>query len=244
MTLGMFSVLPLPKHFWDEDCAGLMMPYLPVAGVIIGAIWWGAAELLRYMQIVPALSAGLMTLVMFFMPGLIHLDGFMDTSDAVLSRRPVEEKIRILKDPHTGSFAVIMIAALFIMQFAAALVLFGEGWNGAFKLFIPITVISRCCTAFAALSLRPAGHSSYINMFRKNAKTAYSVFTVCFSVCAIAFAYYTGGVYGLIAAAAVALGYVVSMTCVYRSMNGVSGDLAGFSLVVSELCGVIALAAI
>lgn len=34
--------------------------------------------------------------------GGIHLDGFCDTADALYSRRPQEEKLRILKDPNCG----------------------------------------------------------------------------------------------------------------------------------------------
>ena len=37
-------------------------------------------------------------------------------------------------------------------------------------------------------------------------------------------------------------GYALAMAWAYRTMQGVSGDLAGFSLCTGELCGLIALA--
>ena len=41
----------------------------------------------------------------------------MDVCDALLSRRDKQEKLRILKDPHTGAFAVISVVMLFIVNF-------------------------------------------------------------------------------------------------------------------------------
>lgn len=49
--------------------------------------------------------------------GMLHLDGFMDVCDAILSRRSKEEKLRILKDSATGAFAVIPLVILFFLQF-------------------------------------------------------------------------------------------------------------------------------
>lgn len=39
--------------------------------------------------------------------------GFADTIDAVSSYKDREKKLEILKDPHTGAFAVIVCAPIF-----------------------------------------------------------------------------------------------------------------------------------
>ena len=54
----------------------------------------------------------------FILTGMLHLDGYMDVCDALLSRRDKQEKLRILKDPHTGAFAVISVIMLFILNFS------------------------------------------------------------------------------------------------------------------------------
>ena len=245
MTFGMFCAIPAPKHVWDEDCADLMMPCLPLVGVVIGAIWWVASELLllEWWRAPYLIPQAVLTLVMFFTPGLIHLDGYMDTVDAVMSRRSLEEKIRILKDPHTGSFAVIMIAALFLMQFASVMSISDGRYIMSYLLLLPIAVISRCCAAMSALCLKPSAHSGYINLYREKSGMKHKAFIAVVAGLAIVFAFFIEGIYGLSVAAAVVLGYMASMTGVYRSMKGVSGDLIGFSIVVSELCGLVALAA-
>ena len=47
---------------------------------------------------------------------------------------------------------------------------------------------------------------------------------------------------GLVVGAAVGGGYALAMRWCVHALGGVSGDLAGFSLTVSELCGLVALA--
>ena len=42
--------------------------------------------------------------------GGFHVDGFLDTCDALHSYQPRERKLEILKDSHIGAFAVIMLA--------------------------------------------------------------------------------------------------------------------------------------
>ena len=47
--------------------------------------------------------------------GGIHLDGFLDTADALSSWQPWEKKLEILKDSHAGAFAIIMGCAYFAL---------------------------------------------------------------------------------------------------------------------------------
>ena len=241
MTLGMFIAIPLPVFIWDEDCVDLMMPCFPFVGAVIGLLWWGTAEALIFFGVHDAIAAAALTLATLFTAGLIHLDGYMDTSDAVLSRRPLEERIRILKDPHTGSFSVIMVVALFMAQFAAAFAIIENGRHTV--LLVIIAVLSRCGSAFATLVLTPAPHSSNVNMYRdRPVGILHKATGPVIAIAASAIAYLVAGVGGLIVSASAVLGYTCAMAYVYNDLKGVSGDLAGFSLVLSELCGLIALA--
>lgn len=51
--------------------------------------------------------AGVMTLLPVLVNGGIHMDGFLDTMDALNSYGSREKKLEILKDSRTGAFAVI-----------------------------------------------------------------------------------------------------------------------------------------
>jgi adenosylcobinamide-GDP ribazoletransferase len=238
MAFGMFCAIPLPK-IWDESCADRVLPNMPIVGVLIGAIWWGAAELLSFVGVHAVLAAAIIMLVPFVVAGFIHLDGYMDTSDAILSRRSNDERVRILKDPHTGAFAVIMVSILFVLQFAAAYAVFDGGRHLALLVVIP--VISRCGSALAVFCLKTAPYSGYAAMFRRGAGATHRIVVVFFTACILAAAWLIAGASGLIVAGAAALAYVVAMAIAYRCLGGVSGDLTGFSLVVCELCGIVAL---
>ena len=240
MSFTMFCVIPLPFHIWDDDCLNLALPCFPLIGGIIGALWWGVCWLLLASGIHTAIASAVLALVPFIASGFLHLDGYMDTSDAVLSRRPLEEKLRILKDPHAGSFAVITLAVLFVTQFAAAFAVIDR--KISILPLITIPVISRCCAAVSVLFLRTLEQSGLANMFRQNSKLRHKIFIVFVAVLAVAFSYFATGIGGIIVTTAVAAGFAGAMAFAYSDLKGVSGDLAGFALVISELCGLIAMA--
>jgi adenosylcobinamide-GDP ribazoletransferase len=242
MSFGMFCAIPLPYHLWDDGCMNLMLPCFPLVGAVIGAIWWGAAKLLAFCGAHIVLASALLALLPFFLTGFLHLDGYMDTSDAVLSRRPLEDKLRILKDPHTGAFSVIMLAVLFVLQFAA---LYVVSDNGKYlELLILIAVISRCASALSVLWLVPIPQSGYANMFSQNAKISHKIFLIFIAFAAGALSFLCAGIWGLVVFACVLLGYIAVAAYACINLKGISGDLAGFALVAGELCGLIALALI
>jgi len=242
MSFGMFCAIPLPKHIWDDKCMNLMLPFFPLIGAIIGAMWWGLAELLTFSGIHIILVSAVLAIFPFFITGFLHLDGYMDTSDAVLSRRPLEDKLRILKDPHTGAFAVIMVAVLFILQFAAMYVAVENAEY--FMLLIFISVIPRCCSALSNLCLKPMTQSGYGNMFRQNTGISHKLFLIFILLISIGLSFWFAWIYGLIVVASVISGYILAMAYAYKDFKGISGDLIGYSLVLSELCGLFAFAVI
>lgn len=235
MGLGMFSAIPLRLKNWNESLRRLMIACLPSVGLVLGAIWWAAAALAKHF--LPSLMAGaIIAAIPYLLTGFIHLDGFMDTSDAMLSWRSREERLRILKDSHVGSFAVVMIAMLVMFQFASA-----TSIRRVFALML-IPMLSRCGSAFCVLKLKPLGHSQYAAA--DEAPQWYVTAVLLQAIIAALILTIAFGWSGLIIAAAVLLGYALSMCWCVRALGGVSGDLAGFSLTVAELCGLAALALI
>ena len=242
MSLRMFTRIPLPYHVWDEKLMGTMVAAFPLVGLVIGAVWWGAATLLTYLNLPIMMASAILTAAPFFVVGFIHLDGYMDTSDAFLSYRPLEDRLRILKDPTVGAFAVVMLVLMFLLQFAAIFSLVEGG--RFFALLIAVCVASRCLSAFSIFTLKHMDGSNYAKILGQNADVGYKLFVTVIFIGIIVFAYIYSGLFGIVVIIAVALGYGLSMRAVYKSFKGVSGDLLGYSLVIGELCGLIALAAV
>jgi len=240
MALGMFCGIPLPFHIWDEKLTSIMVASLPLVGLIIGAGWWAAGLLLTTLDFPIVMVSAILALVPFFIAGFIHLDGYMDTSDALLSRRSLEDRLRILKDPTVGAFAAVMLAILFLLQFAAMYTVAESGRYLA--LLIAICVISRCCSAMSIFVLRHMPISNYGALLGQNVGTANKFFVAFIALGAVALSFLYARIFGLIVSAAVVFGYAAAMRVVYRDFKGISGDLLGYSMVISELCGLIALA--
>ena len=103
MAWGMFLTIPCPKKIWRESARRKMLACLPLIGLIVGGIWALCAWLGSFLP--QPLAALLCAAAPWLITGFMHLDGYMDVCDAVLSRRDLETRQRILKDSHCGAFA-------------------------------------------------------------------------------------------------------------------------------------------
>lgn len=233
MCLRMFTALPLPDGRWEEGLRKQSTACLPLVGLLLGALWWALALAAR--ALLPAyLSAATIAAYPFLITGFIHLDGFMDTSDAMLSWRDREARLKILKDVHVGSFAVVSIALLFLFQFAAC-----ASVERLFPLLL-IPLLSRAGSALSVLLIRPLGHSEYAAAGEVSGNCALAVGAAVLVALILLAAF--GGWRGLGAGAVTIAAYAAAMAWCVRTLGGVSGDLCGYALTVSELCGLIAMA--
>ena len=240
MSLGMFTGIPLPFHIWDQKYMPHMVASIPLVGLVVGVLWYLLMLLLTFLGLPTLLSAVFVLCAPFFIAGFIHLDGYMDTSDALLSYRPLEDRLRILKDPNVGAFAVVMLVLLFFLQFAAVYTVLENGRYLA--LLIAIPTISRCCSALSTFTLRHGSHSNYTTMLPQNLGHSYKVFVFAIAAIVAVASFIYAGALGLITIGLVIVGFAWSMRKVYKTFEGVSGDLLGYSLVIGELCGLIGLA--
>ncbi len=121
MAWGMFLSIPCPFPKWDEAARRRMIACFPLIGLIVGGLWALAAWLVKLIACPSPLAALILAALPFIATGFIHLDGFSDVSDAVLSHRDLETRRKILKDPHIGAFGVIAVVLLLLAQFAVFL---------------------------------------------------------------------------------------------------------------------------
>ena len=127
MAWGNFSWIPCPCKIWDEKSRKWMLALMQMAGFMTGLIQLGFFLIIKYLSeyhdyTTPTfLEAGILTVMPFLLTGFIHLDGYMDCCDAIMSRRPLEDRKRILKDSRVGAFAVVMSICLFLLYFVSML---------------------------------------------------------------------------------------------------------------------------
>lgn len=231
MCQSMFCSIPCPWKIWDEKAKEKMLLFLPIIGLEIGAIWAGLAWLCSVLKL-PALVAGLLLCAYpYIVTGFIHLDGFMDVTDAVKSWRSLERRREILKDSHVGSFAVISIVLLILAQFAffASAPVYVNGW-----ILVLVPAVSRCCSALAVTGLRPMSTSQYADQKKPISHlVVLSVMLVVFLVAGFLLC----GKYGFVLLGGI-IGYALALGRGYRSLDGMNGDISGYALTIGELCAV------
>lgn len=229
MAWGMFLAIPCPKKIWRESARRKMVACLPLVGLIAGLVWTGCVWLSAFLPL--PLGALLCAAAPWLVTGFLHLDGFMDVCDAVLSRRDLETRQRILKDSHCGAFAVICLVLLFLCQWAVFLS------AGAIPLLplVLVPVSCRACAALAVLTLRPIAVSQYSAMERGGAPVVFAALVLT-GVCAL-----SAILWGSFAPLAAAAGYALAVWYADRQLGGMSGDVSGFALTLGELCGAAAL---
>ena len=231
-----FTVIPMPQiKEWDEDSTRFAIGFFPLAGLVIGAVLVGWAALTDAVLII---SDGLFAAVAAALPvlltGGIHMDGFMDTVDAISSRQPRERKLEILKDPNTGAFAVIYCVVYMFVTYG----LFTNTWSFTDAGIIAIGyVLSRALSALNAVTLPNArGTGGMLASFTVHAhKRAVIAICIVFSLAALYGMLYIDFLEGISVAALALLVTLWYRRTVTKTFGGATGDTSGFYLQLIEL---------
>lgn len=263
MAWGMFCWIPCPYKKWREEDRLAQIGMFPLVGTLIGVIiclcWW----LLYYIGAGAAITGCLLTGLYFLLTGFIHLDGFMDCSDAVMPRHPeMAERRRILKDSHVGAFAVICLA-LMLVVFAGAMIQIADSftWKNCI-LIVLIFTTSRFMSAIEVILDEPMDTSQYAARTegespapRKSPGTfrnTIPAFIIMLIVLAAAELIMSGGawwsliaeLYSNIVFVVIVLAEVLVARNDIKKLGGMSGDISGHMITIGEMLGMVTLALI
>lgn len=234
MAFSMFLVFPIPC-VWDDGARDHQLALFPLTGLVTGGLWallfWGADRL----GLPVMLRAALLTVLPIVLTGGIHADGLMDTADAVLSWRSLDERLRILKDSRVGAFAVITLSAVLLTSFASAASI--EYSAGAAVLAASAPLLARTAAAIAMLTVSPLSVSSHAGGHKKLS----AVFPLLLQLAAMGALWAALGIYALVFSGAVVLFSWLVMLFAVHQLKGINGDIAGSGIVTGELAGLICL---
>lgn len=232
MAFACFSAIPMPHIDWDDAGQRHMLAAFPLVGVVIGACVWLWGTFAAQLGLGAALHGAGITLVPVLLTGGIHLDGFADTVDALGSHASPERKREIMKDPHVGAFAIMGICCYLLAYFSLAC----EVTAGDLLPVACIPVASRCLSAFATVSFPAAKREGMLAHEQTSANPAVvrAVASGIFVAVAVAMIAHSPAVGAAAALSGLAtLGLVRRLAL--REFGGMSGDLAGYLLQMSEL---------
>jgi len=234
----MYSKLPAPQVEWDKKSLSWALCWFPAVGAAAGALLWGWFWLSGLLNLGRILRAAGALLVPILVSGAIHLDGFCDTCDALSSHQSRERKLEILKDSHTGAFAIICCCLYLLLFLAVWTEAETAGRAGLVLALSP--VLSRSLSGLFAATLPNARGSGLLATFTQpmDARRARLILGVWVTACAGAM---------LALDLELGLGAVLGggLVCLYyvrmsrRQFGGITGDLAGFFLQLCELAMVL-----
>ena len=105
VAFSMYSAIPVPQVNWEKQTMRWALGFLPLIGVLIGAIEWFWFAFCVHFGAAGVFYAVIAALIPLAVSGGIHLDGLCDTCDALCSFGDREKRLAILKDPHVGALA-------------------------------------------------------------------------------------------------------------------------------------------
>lgn len=123
-TLSYVTSLPIGKHSSSEDLISGLGKYLPIAGIVIGAIATACYVPLVLIQTPDFVGAAILTTVLIVLSGGLHLDGLMDTADGICSHKDRDSMLEIMKDSRVGNFGAITGILSILLKTCALAALF------------------------------------------------------------------------------------------------------------------------
>jgi adenosylcobinamide-GDP ribazoletransferase len=107
LAWSFLTVLPAPgQKVASADEFVRSRIWYPAVGLAIGAIWAATVFGLTKIHCPSGLQGVLLLAVPLLLTGFLHFDGLLDSADALLAPRTPQRRLEILKDVHTGSFAI------------------------------------------------------------------------------------------------------------------------------------------
>lgn len=238
VAFAQYSRIPMPCFEWKEEDMRYSIAAFPLVGAVIGLVFFGVSVCVSEFGIPDTAAALLLTAVPLIITGGFHVDGFMDVADALSSYKTREEKLAILKDPHIGAFAVIRLAVCGLIYTASLIIVLASGSAGILVPGIAAGfALSRSLSALSVLTFRSAkkeGMLYYEATSAAGGRTA-NIISVAVLAAASAFVmgYFAWPAGGIVISGAV-LSFCWYKYISYKEFGGITGDTAGYFVVVCE----------
>lgn len=118
VALTLLTVIPIRlRTLSDEATVARARLWFPAVGLLLGALL--AALTWTVASTPPFVGAVIVLIAWVGITGALHIDGFCDLCDGLFGGHTPEDRLRIMKDPHVGSFGLVGGVLLLFAKFAA-----------------------------------------------------------------------------------------------------------------------------
>ncbi|HEY0798051.1 MAG TPA: adenosylcobinamide-GDP ribazoletransferase [Candidatus Baltobacteraceae bacterium] len=231
-ALAYFTILPAGKRGAPTPDALAALPYTgALIGACAGVLAWAVSSVGSTAFVVATAFA-----MSIILTGAVHVDGFLDTCDALFASVAPQRRLEILRDPHHGTFAIAGFGVIVVVWLAAlesivpgqlpvvlAMSAATARWAAVLNAFVTTPASERPSSALE--DKPPVLGIAFTGMLL-------CAFAWCFGLVFIA-------IVPIAAAAALLLGRFLR-----EAFGGFTGDLYGFSIVLLEIAIIVTFGAL
>jgi len=235
-TVRFLTILPVPGRYGSEKTdLARSAPFFPVVGLLLGALAALVAWAVSLVEL-PMIAGAVVVVLLLGFSGCLHLDGLCDTADGLLSSRPRERALEIMKDSHVGTMGVVAVVCVLLMKFASLASLKPEClWPAVF-----LMPLAGRCAMVMHMALLPYVRSDGLGSAfygKRRYVAAIEAVVVLSAACWLMF-----GAGGWIVAG-VSIAVVVSLAVYFRlKIGGATGDTFGATCEIIEVVPALTLA--
>jgi adenosylcobinamide-GDP ribazoletransferase len=116
LAFQFLTILPWPRSEvrYPEDLGGSVAFY-PIVGAALGSCLVGV-HLMGFEVFPEGVLRPALVVLLVILTGGLHLDGFADVCDGFYAGKTKVDALRIMKDPHLGTMAVLGIVSVLMMK--------------------------------------------------------------------------------------------------------------------------------
>lgn len=237
VAFSIYSKLPMPRFKWESGDMKYHMCFFPLVGAVIGVVEWLWYMLANEINISKTLFVMCSMVIPLIITGGFHVDGYMDTIDALSSYQSREKKLDILKDPHIGAFSVIGLVVITVLSIGCMSEISSEN---AFRVLYLSFFMSRALSGISAFTFPKAKKEGMLNSETKTDNKKLVVITLALQlVLGAALVLSISKVYGVVLLASMIIMYGYYYIMSTKQFGGITGDMAGFFVTVSEVVALI-----
>lgn len=206
--------------------------FYPLVGLLIGSILLACSELI---SLDTSLEAALLLSLWVLLTGALHIDGLADCADAWVGGYGDKEKtLRIMKDPQSGPIAVTLVVCTLLIKFTAIQLILDQGlWIAL--ILTPLISRSLLPLLFHTTPyLRSKGLGSALINHQSHWLHLLSHATVMALIFALM------GIESFIILFVALCVFIIIRQISMKRINGITGDVAGALVEVSEVVVLIA----
>jgi len=228
-ALQFLTIIPLaPGLSFKDSELKASLAFFPSVGLLLGGLVagfdWAAKDLWP-----PSVVGAMDVAWLAFLTRGLHLDGLTDTSDAIGSGAGPEKALSIMKDSHSGALGILVLVLVLILKASALAVLSGRG---AWEAVLLCPCLSRwALNVMASFSIyaRPGGGlgEAFVGPGTR--------WTLALAgPTALGAAWFIWGLWGIWLFAGVVAWSLLASLWFRMRLGGVTGDVLGGHLEVSE----------